>query len=201
MVAGIVGGVVTPTEAGCVGIVYALLVGFFVTRELTLKAVYAAMSRTVVVTAVVLLLVSVGNATTWWLTIEGVPMILRDGFASMTSSPSVFLLLMVLLYLFVGMFIEQAAAMIMLVPVFAPLAARYDVDPIHFGLVTCLSLALGLVTPPVGLCLFVASGIAEVPIERVFRVSIPYVIATLILLLIVTFLPQSFLWLPRLFGF
>jgi tripartite ATP-independent transporter DctM subunit len=201
MVAGIVGGVVTPTEAGCVGIVYALLVGFFVTRELTFKAVYAAMGRTVVVTAVVLLLVSVGNATTWWLTIEGVPIILRDGFAGMTSSPAVFLLLMVLLYLFIGMFIEQAAAMIMLVPVFAPLAARYDVDPIHFGLVTCLSLALGLVTPPVGLCLFVASGIAEAPIQRVFKVSIPYVFATLVVLLIVTFLPESFLWLPRMFGF
>ena len=201
MVAGIVGGIATPTEAGCIGIVYALLVGFFVTRELTLKAVYAAMVRTVVVTAIVMLLVSVGNASTWWITIEGVPVILRDGFTSLTSDPAVFLFLMVLLYLFIGMFIEQAAAMIMLVPVFAPLAARYDVDPLHFGLVTCLSLALGLVTPPVGLCLFVASGIAGSPIQRVFRVSIPYVVATGFVLIVVTFLPGSFLWLPRLFGF
>ncbi|MDA0350398.1 MAG: TRAP transporter large permease [Verrucomicrobia bacterium] len=201
MVAGIVGGIVTPTEAGCVGIVYALLVGFFVTRELTIKAVYAAMARTVVVTSIVLLLVSVGNATTWWLTIEGLPTLLSEGFVAMTSSPAMFLLLMVLLYLFIGMFIEQAAAMIMLVPVFAPLAARYDVDPIHFGLVTCLSLALGLVTPPVGLCLFVASGIAGSPIQRVFRVSIPFIVATFIVLLVVTFLPSSFLWLPQLFGF
>ncbi|MCB1122246.1 MAG: TRAP transporter large permease [Verrucomicrobiae bacterium] len=201
MVTGIVSGIVTPSEAGCVGIVYALLVGFFVTRELTLKAVYAAMVRTVVVTAVVLLLVSVGNATTWWLTIEGVPMILRDAFAGLTGNAAVFLFLMVLLYLLVGMFIEQAAAMIMLVPVFAPLAERYGVDPIHFGLVTCLSLALGLVTPPVGLCLFVASGIAETPIQRVFKVSVPYILATLVLLLVVTFVPQSFLWLPRMFGF
>lgn len=201
MVAGIVGGVATPTEAGCVGIVYALLVGFFVTRELTLKAVYAAMTRTVVVSAVVLLLVSVGNATTWWLTVEGVPMMLRDAFSSITSSPVVFLMLMVMLYLFIGMFIEQAAAMIMLVPVFAPLAERFGVDPIHFGLVTCLSLALGLVTPPVGLCLFVAGGIAEAPIHKVFRVSIPYVVATLLVLLVVTFLPESFLWLPRIFGY
>jgi len=201
MVAGIVGGIVTPTEAGCVGIVYALLVGFFVTRELTFNAVYAAMARTVMVTAIVLLLVSVANTSTWWLTIEGVPNLLSDGVTSMTSNPAVFLFLMVLLYLFIGMFIEQAAAMIMLVPVFAPLAARYDVDPIHFGLVTCLSLALGLVTPPVGLCLFVASGIAGSPIQRVFHVSIPYVVATAFVLLIVTFIPDSFLWLPRLFGF
>ncbi len=201
MVAGIVGGVVTPTEAGCLGIVYALIIGFFVTKELTMKAVYEALGRTVIVTAIVMIMVAVGNVSTWWLTIEGVPAFISETFQSFTSNAHIFLLLMLIFYLFVGLFIEQAAAMIMLVPVFAPLAISYGIDPIHFGLFTCLALAMGLVTPPVGLCLFVASSIAQVPIQRVFRTSTPYLLAMAVVLVLVTFFPQTFLWIPHMFGF
>jgi len=200
MVAGIVGGIVSPTEAGCIGVVYALLIGFFVTRELTLKAVYEAMLRTVLVTAIVMIMVSIGNVATWWLTIEGVPVMISDWFQSITSSSAVFLLLMLLFYLFVGLFIEQAAAIIMLVPVFAPLAVQYGIDPLHFGIFTCVALAIGLVTPPVGLCLFIAGTIAKVPIERVFRASFPYLASMILVLLLITYFPDLYLWLPRMFG-
>jgi tripartite ATP-independent transporter DctM subunit len=200
MVYGIVGGIVSPTEAGCVGVIYALVVGFFITKELTFTAVYNALVRTVMVSAIVMIMVSIGNVATWWITIEGVPKLISSFFQSITSNPDVFLLLMLLLYLFVGIFIEQAAAMIMLVPVFAPLAESYGIDPIHFGLFTCLALAIGLITPPVGLCLFVSSSIAKVSIQKVFRASTPYLMSMVVVLLIVTFFPEIYLWLPATFG-
>ena len=201
MVAGIVGGVATPTEAGAIAIVYALFIGFFVTRELTFAALYAAMERTVIVTAVVMIIISFGNVSTWWLTIEGVPREISATLQALTDSPVVFLAMMLVVYLVIGLFIEQAAAMVMLVPIFAPLAVSYGIEPIHFGLFTCLTLALGLVTPPVGLCLFVASGIAGVPVQRVFRASIPHLVAMIMIVLLVTFVPQVYLWLPAAFGY
>ncbi|MGM0562314.1 MAG: TRAP transporter large permease [Pseudomonadota bacterium] len=201
MVVGVVGGVATPTEAGCLAIVYALFIGFAVTRELTLRQVYAAMARTVIVTAVVMIIISFGNVSTWWLTIEGMPRAISSFLEGFTESPYVFLAIMLVVYLVIGMFIEQAAAMVMLVPIFAPLATSYGIDPIHFGLFTCLTLALGLVTPPVGLCLFVAGGIAGVPVQAVLRAALPHLLAMLMILLLVTFVPELYLWLPRAFGF
>ncbi len=201
MVGGIVGGVVTPTEAGCVAIVYALFIGFFVTRELSMSQVYAAMARTVIVTSVVMIIISFGNVSTWWLTVEGVPRAISSSFQAWTDSAVVFLTMMLVLYLIIGLFIEQAAAMVMLVPIFAPLADKYDIDPVHFGLFTCLTLALGLITPPVGLCLFVSSSIAGVPVQRVFKAAIPYFIAMLMVLALVTYVPGIFLWLPDMMGF
>lgn len=200
MVGGVVGGFATPTEAGCIAIVYALAIGFFVTRQLTWSLVHAAMVRTIIVTAVVMLLISVGNVSTWWLTIEGVPRWISTALQETTSSPVMFLALMLVIYLVIGLFIEQAAAMVMLVPIFAPLASAYGIDPVHFGLFTCLALALGLVTPPVGLCLFIAGGIANVPIHRVFVAAAPYLLAMFMILLLVTFVPQIYLWLPRMMG-
>src|SRR5690625_7107648 len=122
-------------------------------------------------------------------------------FQSMTSSAVIFLLLMLLLYLFVGLFIEQAAAMIMLVPIFAPLAASYGIDPVHFGLFTVMALGFGLVTPPVGLCLFISGSIAKVPVHRVFSASFPYLIAMFIVLVMITLFPPLYMWVPRMFGF
>lgn len=201
MVGGIVGGIVTPTEAGSLAVAYALFVGFVVTRELKFHHLYTAMSRTVIVTAIVMIMISFGNAATWWLTIEGVPRDVSSFLQGFTESPVIFIAIMLVVFLVIGLFIEQAAAMIMLVPIFAPLATLYGIDPMHFGLVTVLALALGLVTPPVGICLFVASGIGKVPVQTVFISAVPYIIAMFVVLLIVSFFPQVYLWLPRLFGF
>ncbi len=201
IVVGITAGIVTPTEAGCLGIIYALIIGFFVTKELTMKALYEAMLRTVIITAIVMILISIGNVMTWWISVEGIPSMISSLFQTMTGNAAIFLLLMLILYLFVGLFIEQAAAMIMLVPIFAPLATSYGIDPIHFGLFTVMALGFGLVTPPVGLCLFISSSIAKIPVQRVFVVSFPYLIAMLAVLLIITLFPPVFMWVPRMFGF
>jgi|SRR5699024_7934002 len=201
MVVGIVGGIVTPTEAGCLGIVYALFIGFFVTKELSLKETYRALSRTVIVTAIVMIMISIGNVAIWWLSIQGIPAEISSLVQSITSNAAIFMLLMLVLFLFIGLFIEQAAAMIMLVPIFAPLAETYGIDPIHFGLITVLTLGIGLITPPVGICLFVSSSIAQVKLQNVFKSSIPYLIGMTVILLLLTFIPGIYIWLPRMFGF
>lgn len=200
MVSGIVGGVMTPTEAGSIGVLYAIIVGFFITKELTFDLLYKSLYRTVVVSAIVMLMVSIGHVSVWWLSIEGYPALIGDLLVTFTDNKLVFLFIMLFIYLVVGLFIDQTPAMIMLVPIFAPLAVTYGIDPIHFGIVTVLTLAIGLVTPPVGICLFVSSSIAQVPIHNVFRASTPYFIALGIVLLIITFIPNTYLWLPRLFG-
>lgn len=201
MVAGVVGGFATPTEAGSIAILYALFAGFFLTRELTWKAVFAAMERTVLVTAVVMIIIAFGNVSTWWLTIEGVPRIVAGFIQGATESPVAFLAIMLVVYLVVGLFIEQAAAMVMLVPIFAPLADSYGIDPVQFGLFTCMTLALGLVTPPVGLCLFVAASIGGISVGRVVRAAVPYLVAMLLVVLLIGFVPQIYMWLPRWFGY
>lgn len=201
MVAGIVGGFATPTEAGCIAILYALFIGFAVTRELNVAHVITAMERTVIVTAVVMIIIAFGNVSIWWLTIEGAPRAIAGLVQGMTDSPVAFIALMLVIYLLVGLFIEQAAAMVMLVPIFAPLASSYGIDPVQFGLFTCLTLALGLVTPPVGLCLFVAAGIANIPVERVAKAAMAHLLAMFMIVLLVGFVPSVYLWLPRWFGF
>ena len=109
--------------------------------------------------------------------------------------------LILVAYLVVDVFIEQAAALAMLVPIFVPLAMQCGIDLVQFGLFTCLTLAFGLVTPPVGLCLFVAAGIAGVPVARVVRAAVPHLVAMMMVILLVGFIPQIYLWLPRWFGF
>jgi tripartite ATP-independent transporter DctM subunit len=201
MVGGIVGGIFSPTEAGCIAVVYALFVGFFVTRELTLPDVYKALLKTTSTTSIVLIMISIANLATWWLSLQGVPSMLRNLFLDISSNSHVFLTLMCLLYLFVGLFIEAAAAMIMLVPVFLPVAELFGIHPVHFGLVTVLGLLIGLVTPPVALCLFISGNIAGAPIEQVFRSTVPLLLLQIGVLGIVAYFPQSYLWVPRLFGF
>lgn len=200
MIGGIVSGIFTPTEAGCVAVLYAMFIGLFVTRELTLKSIYAALYRTVLITAMVLIMVAVAKVSTYWLTLNDVPYVIGDFLQSITQSPLGFLLLLVAFYIIIGLFIEQAAAIIMLVPVFLPISESYGIDPIHFGIVTIVSLALGLITPPVGLCVYISSGIANTNVEAVFRRILPFLAVQFFILLLLTIFPQLYLWMPKMLG-
>ena len=121
-------------------------------------------------------------------------MIVSEYIKSLTTDPNIFLLLITIFFLIVGLFIEAAAAIIMLVPVFLPLAVDFGIHPIQFGIITLLGLLIGLVTPPVGLCL------AEVPIEKVLKAALPLMLLEIAVLLIVTYFPQTYLWVPALLG-
>ncbi|MBM7839450.1 tripartite ATP-independent transporter DctM subunit [Alkalihalobacillus xiaoxiensis] len=196
---GILGGYFTPTEAAVVCVVYALIVGKFVYRELDVKLVPSILVNTLSSTASILLLVGFANTFGWILVSEGVPLLIADGILSITENPVFVILLIVLLLLVLGMFMETIAALVILFPVLLPVATSIGMDPIHFGVVMVLALMIGLSTPPVGVCLFVASSFAKVPITKTVKELMPYFGVALLVLLIVAFVPSLSLFLPGLF--
>ncbi|WP_152658143.1 TRAP transporter large permease [Oceanobacillus sp. CFH 90083] len=196
---GILGGYFTPTEAAVVCVVYAFIVGKFVYKELKLKEIPAILLTTLRSTASILLLVGFANTFGWILVSEGVPLLIADGILSITDNPIFVTLLIILLLLLVGMFMETIAALVILFPVLLPVASSVGMDPIHFGVVMVLSLMIGLSTPPVGVCLFVASAFAKVPITKTTKELLPFFGIAILVLIIVAFVPSLSLFLPSLF--
>ena len=201
VVGGIVGGMFTPTEGAGIAVAYAALVGFFVTRKLKLSAIPAVMFRAAVGSSVVGALMAFAATTTFVFTIDLVPVRLANFLQSLTNSPSVFLFLMMLILVVAGMFIESIAAYIMLVPIFAPIAAAYGIDPLWFGFLFVLNLVIGMMTPPVGVLLFAMCGITRVSIGDMIRNSWPYIFLQYGMLVLCIFFPSLCLWLPRALGY
>ena len=201
MIGGIVSGIFTPTEAGSVATLYALVVGFFVTGELTLKNCYRALVRTAVLTAIVMIMVSFAGVATNWLARMQVIFIVGAFFKSIATTQIGFWALYILFLLIIGLFLEQVAAIIMIVPVILPITSSYDISPLQFGLVTVVTLAAGLVTPPVGLCVYIAGGIAGRKVEGVFLHSLPYLALMIGVIFILALFPDVYLWVPNLLGF
>lgn len=201
MVGGIVGGVFTPVEAGAVAVLYALIVGFLVTRTLTVSGLSDALLRTGIISSVVFMMMGIASFATWIMTTEQVPQSAAAAIAAITENPLVFLLLVNIVLLIAGLFFDAVAAMVMFAPILVPMANAFGIEPLHFGTIFVINLVIGLVTPPVGMCLFITAGIARTSIESVFRESLPYLIWLLMVLAIVTYLPQSYLWLPQMLGY
>ncbi len=198
---GILGGIFTATEAGAISAVYALVVGLFVTRELKLRDIPPALLRAGITTAIVFVLIAMANAVSWLLSTQQVPMLIAGYLKSISPSPLLFLVVVNLFLLVVGCLMETAAAIIMLVPILAPIAISYGIHPLHFGFVVVLNLVIGLLTPPVGAVLFVVCGQANLSIERLFRHVWPHLVWQLVVLALVTYFPELALWVPRLFGY
>ncbi len=196
---GILGGYFTPTEAAVVCVVYAFIVGKFVYKELKLKEIPGILLTTLRSTASILLLVGFANTFGWILVSEGVPLLIADGILSVSENPIIVILLIIILLLLVGMFMETIAALVILFPVLLPVAQSVGMDPIHFGVVMVLSLMIGLSTPPVGVCLFVASTFAKVPITRTVKELLPFFAVAMVVLIIVAYVPSLSLFLPSLF--
>lgn len=198
---GILSGVFTPTEAASVAVAYAILVGFFVLRTLKLKDLPQIFFRSMVTTSTILLVMATANIFTWILGTEQIPQALAAAITSLTTNPLVLLLLINILLLAVGCFLEGLAAIIIMVPILLPLATQAGIDPIHFGIVVVMTNVIGLITPPLGLCLFVVCSVAKVDLMRLIKVITPFLLVELIALLIVTYMPAIALWIPRLFGY
>lgn len=186
---GIVGGIVTPTEASIIAVVYGILVGFFVYKELTIERLIASMKTTVVSSAAIMVLVGMANVFAYILTKEQIPQMVADGMLSMTTNKYIILLLVNLLLIFVGMFMETIAAILILFPVLLNLVVAVGVDPIQFGVICVLNLVLGLCTPPVGVCLFAATNIGETKLTGVVKELVPYLISNFTVLFLVTYVP------------
>ncbi|TVQ40303.1 MAG: TRAP transporter large permease [Geminicoccaceae bacterium] len=201
VVGGIIGGVFTPTEGAAIAVVYALLIGFFVTRELKVRDLPRLFFRAAVTSSVVGALIAFASVVTFLFTLDLLPFRLASAMRDFTSDPQMFLFLVMLMLIVVGMFIESNAAYIMLAPLFAPLAIAYGIDPLHFGFLFVLNLVIGMMTPPVGILLFVMCGISKISLISLIKQVWPFVLAQFSVLILCFFVPDIVLFLPRLLGY
>ncbi|MCI4664010.1 MAG: TRAP transporter large permease [Neomegalonema sp.] len=200
IVGGVLSGVMTVTESGALGAVYAIVVTALVYRELNWKGFITAVSRAVRTTAMVMILVSAATAFSYMLTIYRVPNELATFLSSISSNPLVILLILNFMLLALGMVMDMAALILICTPIFLPLVKSFGMDPVQFGIIMMMNLGLGLCTPPVGACLFVGCAIGGIKIEKTVRTIWPFYLAIFTALLLVTYVPAVSLTLPRLFG-
>lgn len=196
---GIIGGVFTPTEASIVAVVYAMGIGLWVYRELSFKAIPAIILMSAKTTASLMVLVGFANLFAWIMTVEELPQLIADSLLNLTENKILILLLINLLLLFVGAFMETIAALLILFPVLLGVAVHVGVDPIQFAIIMVFNLVIGLTTPPVGVCLFVASSIGNISLEIIAMAGLPFLLVSLFILILVTYIPGISLWLPGLF--
>jgi len=194
---GIYGGIFTPTEAAAVGVIYGLVVGMFVYRELRLVDLYRVFAQSALTTGSVMLIVGTATIFGRVLTIERIPVMLAEAMVEMVSSPLALLMLVNLLLLVVGTFMETLAAIIILTPILLPVAIAMGIDPTHFGIVMIVNLGIGMVTPPLGMNLFIGAKVGNVPLEQLMRGALPFVLVMLVTLALITYLPALSLALPN----
>jgi tripartite ATP-independent transporter DctM subunit len=201
VVGSILMGVVTPTEAAAFAVCYALVVGVGLYREIRLTALPRIFSSAMRDSAVILIIIAAVSAANWLLTYNRVPNMLTDWVLGNVDSKIAFLIAVNILFLCIGLFLEGIAAMLVLVPILHPIAVSLGIDPVHFGIIVIFNLMIGLITPPLGLCLFVAESIAGVGIAKLTRQIIPFFVVEVIVLLIITFVPETVIGLPNLLGY
>jgi TRAP-type transport system large permease protein len=201
VVGGIVGGVFTATEGAAIAVMYALIIGFGVTRKITLSDLPRVLFRSAVTASMVGALIAFAATITFVFTIDMVPMKLSQLIQAFTQDPMVFLVLVMVLLVLVGMVLESNAAYIMLVPIFAPIALTYGLDPLWFGFLFMFNLVIGMMTPPVGVLFFVMSGVTGERIERIIAESWGYVAFQFAVLVLCVIFPSLVTWLPRQMGF
>jgi tripartite ATP-independent transporter DctM subunit len=198
LIGGLVSGFFGPTEVAGITVVYALLLGTLVYRELTWAGVVAAARETVHATASVLFIVGSAALFAWVLTVDQVPMRATEFLLELSKNPLVLLLVVNVLLLVVGMVMESIAAILILAPILTPALAAAGVDPVQLGVVVVLNLMIGLLTPPVGMSLYMVSTIARMPLHRVVAGALPFLLPLAAALLVVTFVPALSTWLPNL---
>ncbi|RUT34761.1 TRAP transporter large permease [Arsenicitalea aurantiaca] len=197
IVGGVVGGVFTPTESSVAAVLYAGIVGLAM-RTMGLRVVARMIGLTAILSATIMLIVAGANLLGWVLAFERVPQAIAEMFLSLTDNRWVFLLMVMAILLVVGLFLETSGAIIILTPVLLPSALAYGFDPIHFGVVIVFGLVIGLITPPVGLCLFVGCSVGGVQLHRLARAVTPYMVLLIVVYAFFAFVPQASTWLPSL---
>ena len=189
IIGGIYRGVFTPTEASAVAVFYALLVGTVIYRAMGPRELWDALRRSVVSSSVVMFIIAAAGLFSFLITRAGVPAAVGAWIGGLIEEPLLFLLAVNAFLFVVGMFIETSAAIIVLAPILAPIAAGFGVDPVHFGLVMVINLALGMITPPFGVNLFAACQVADIPLERIVGRLVPFVLVVIACLAVVTYVP------------
>ncbi|MDZ7372950.1 MAG: TRAP transporter large permease [candidate division KSB1 bacterium] len=198
---GILGGAFTATEASAIAVIYAFLLSVLVYREVSLREVPSILLQTGVTTAVVMLLIGTSMAMSWILAYENIPQTISAALLGLTNNKYIILLIINLILLFVGTFMDMTPAVLIFTPIFLPVVEKLGMHPIHFGIVMITNLCIGLCTPPVGSCLFVGCGIANTTITNVIKPLLPFFAAMIVALLLITYVPWISLAVPAAFGF
>jgi tripartite ATP-independent transporter DctM subunit len=201
IIGGIVGGVFTATEAGAVAAVWGLLVSRYYYRELAWSDLPAILVDTAKLTGIVTLIIGYASVFAWLIAFDRLPYTIAQALADIGPSNFVFLALYLVLLVFLGTFLAPTEGLIIVVPILYPVALTLGIDPFHFGMVSITGLALGHITPPVGLCLFVGSAITGLPVGRIVQAILPFYVACIFAVLMIALVPQMSTWLPHLLGY
>ncbi|MDD3749214.1 MAG: TRAP transporter large permease [Firmicutes bacterium] len=196
IIGGILLGIVTPTEAGALAVFYVAIVGFFITKKLTVKLFIEAILETVRSTSVIFVIMGGAAALCWLLKWEQVPQKVAMMLVNVSNNPTVLMLILSAIIFVIGMFMEEVAALILLTPVVAPVAMMAGINPIHFGIVMTLNITIALITPPMGACVHIVSAVGKVPLEKMFKNIWPFVGVSMIVLLLVILFPPLVTFLP-----
>lgn len=201
IVGGILFGIFTPTEAASIAVLFSFIVSFFIYKELSWSDLPEILLDTVLVTGSVLIIFGAASSLAWFISVEQINKIISQFIINTVSSKYVFLLVINILLLFIGTLIDAGAAIIIFAPVLAPIAIQMGVHPLHFGFIVVLNLVIGLITPPLGICLFVACGVARLKVTDLVKAIWPFVLVEIAVLFLVTYFPIFTMFLPKLFGF
>ncbi|KAA1163782.1 TRAP transporter large permease [Pseudoalteromonas fuliginea] len=200
VIGGIIGGVFTATEAGAIAVIYALILSVIVYKEISLAALPGILLKACETTAIVMLIIGASSAMSWLLSFTHIPQIVSDFFLTLSDNPIIILLLINLILILVGAFIDMTPAVLIFTPIFLPVAEQFGMSPIQFGIMIVLNLSIGLVSPPVGSVLFVSCAVAKTSLHKIIKPMIPLYIVMFLVLMLVTYVPAVSEFLPRLFG-
>lgn len=199
VIGGIIGGYVTATEASVIAVIYSLLLAVVFYREVSLKEIPEVLVKSVETTAIVMLLIGTSSAMSWILSYENIPQSISDGLIALSDNPITILMIINVILLVVGIFMDMTPAVLIFTPIFLPVVTELGMSPLHFGIMMVLNLCIGLCTPPVGSVLFVGCGIAKTTIAQMVRPLLPMYVAMFVVLMLVTYIPAISEWLPRYF--
>ncbi|QCR33513.1 hypothetical protein C1N55_15735 [Lysinibacillus sp. SGAir0095] len=199
VIGGIIYGAFTATEGSAIAVVYALLLSF-IYKTIKIKDLPRILMESTRTTAIVIFLIGVSTIMSWVMSFTGIPKLIADTLLGFTDSMIVILIIMNIVLLIVGTFMDPTPAILIFTPIFLPIVTQFGMDPVHFGIMVVFNLSIGTITPPVGPVLFVGARVAKLKIEQVIRPLIPFFAVTVVVLLLVTYIPELSLWLPKVFG-
>ncbi len=199
ILSGVVGGIVTVTESATIAVLYAGFVGFFVYKELTIRQIWPILVQTALDTALVMFIIALSAGFGYLLAVSGLPRQIGLWIASISRDPVIILMIINVLLFIVGIFMEPLPALLILIPVLVPIVKSVGIDLVHFGLVMVFNLCIGLITPPVGILLYICAKFAGITLEEESKELMPFLIASVAVLIIITLFPATVLWLPALF--
>jgi len=200
VIGGIIAGYFTATEASAIAVVYTLILAI-IYKQIKLSHFPGILLRTIGITSIVLLLIGTSMGLSWVMSYANIPQAVGEGLLAISNDKIVLLILINIVLLIVGIFMDMTPAVLIFTPIFLPVVVELGVDPIHFGIIMIMNLCVGLCTPPVGSVLFIGCSVANIGIERVIKPLIPLFVAMIVVLLIVTYFPEISLWLPRVLGY